>query len=303
MSKSNKTMASRESRIQADQEVVSLAFMEEAAPKVSKFEESMAILYGPPGIGKTSLCAEIPGHYIIDTELKSGWLERRATEVPNWPSFKAFIDMMESHPELVETVSMWQVDTIDKLISKCMNTICYEWGIMDLSEEGFARAWTELFAEVTAQIMRLKALGPGVLLVSHERTIERKARHIIIDHTRMDVSPGVFATLSNMADITMHMTYVTRSDDIADIGRQRCLVTRGDETQDAKDCTHMLPEVIKFKTEAGAVKQVLAAFTTGNAASERSKTIESSKKTAKKTTKKVKKAVKKSKKAAKRTSK
>ena len=174
MSKSNKTMASRESRIQADQEVVSLAFMEEAAPKVSKFEESMAILYGPPGIGKTSLCAEIPGHYIIDTELKSGWLERRATEVPNWPSFKAFIDMMESHPELVETVSMWQVDTIDKLISKCMNTICYEWGIMDLSEEGFARAWTELFAEVTAQIMRLKALGPGVLLVSHERTIERK---------------------------------------------------------------------------------------------------------------------------------
>jgi len=300
MSKSNKTMASRESRIIADQKVVDLSFMDTAAQKVSKLEESISILYGPPGVGKTTFCSEIPGHYIIDTEEKSGWLTRRASEVPNWPSFKAFIAMMEASPEKVATVSMWQIDTIDVLIAKCMNTICYEWGLMDLSEEGFARAWTELFAEVEAQIVRLKALGPGVLLVSHERTIERKARHIIIDHTRMDVSPGVFARLSNMADITMHMTYVTRSDDIADIGRQRCLVTRGDETQDAKDCTHMLPEVIKFKTEAGAVKQVLAAFTAGNAASERSKAIESSKKTAKKTTKKVKKAVKK---AAKRTSK
>jgi hypothetical protein len=253
--------ASRVDRIIADQEVVDLPFMETAQAGAKEFQQCISILYGPGGIGKTSWACQVPGMYLIDSENKSQWQIRRATHVPNWVSFKAFIDKMEREPELVASVRMWGIDTIDVLVSKCMSTICAEWEIMDLSEEGFSRAWQELVQEVTFQVLRLRALGPGVLLVSHEREVEVKRRHLQMDHTRMDVSKSVFNALSFMSDLTMHMTYTVKDTVAGDQKAPRCLVTRGNEEQDAKNCTKAaLPDVMPFKTEREAVGKVIAAF-------------------------------------------
>lgn len=254
-------LVSRNARIEADQEVVDLPFMTEPQQGAARFEDCIAILYGPSGVGKTRLCSEIPGHYIIDAENKSQWNRRRATYVPNWPSFKAFIEQMERAPELVATVKMWCIDTIDVLVTKAMSTICAEWELLDLSEEGFSRAWQELVQEVVFQILRLRQLGPGIVMVSHEREVEIKHRFIKLDHTRMDVSKSVFNALSFISDLTLHMTYEVEGTLPGDRTAKRCLVTRGNETADAKNCTRAnLPDSLPFHTEREAVQKILDAF-------------------------------------------
>jgi len=275
-------------RMVADQDVADLPFMEEAQVGAGSFQECIAILYGPPGAGKTAIACQVPGHYLIDSENKSQWQKRRATYVPNWVSLRAFTDKMEKRPELVATVQMWVIDTIDVLVDKGISTVCLDRGITDLSDEGFARAWQDLKSEVIYQVLRLRALGPGVLLVSHEREIEIKRRHLQMTHTRMDLSKSIFNAISFLADMTMHLTYTVKDTIAGDINAERCLVFRGNEDEDAKNCTTAdLPARMPFKTEDEAVQRILSAFSGEPRMAERSSP------TKKKVVKKVKKKVKK----------
>jgi hypothetical protein len=93
------------------------------------------------------------------------------------------------------------------------------------------------------------------------------------------------------------MRYVDKSKTSAELGHMRCLSIIGSEEEDAKDNTGLLsaacgsePGVIKFKTEAQAVKRVLECFenrgNAGKISQGHRKTIKKAKKVAKKAKKK-----------------
>jgi len=255
-----RTKASRKERIEADQETRPIVFMEKPKRAVSTFQQSICTLYGPTKIGKTTFASHIPGAYLLATESGYSWLPFRFQDIANWPTFKAFIDEMEDSPKKVKTVSMWIIDTIDILVKKCMSTICYEWGLTDLSEEGFSRAWTELADELVFNILRLRDLGPGILMISHERQRESRTRRLIITKDSLDLSNSIFNAISYISDIILHMRYVDKSKTSAELGHLRCLSTRGSEEEDAGDRTGRLNEIIKFRTEKQAVRKVLECF-------------------------------------------
>lgn len=265
--KSERTKASRVARIDNEQVVHNIDFNDEPYSEYKSFEETMSSLYGPTGIGKTTFAFNIPGCHILATEPINNPSSFRHTRIQNWPTFKYFIDKMEKNPRLYRGVTMWAIDTIEALKDKCMSTICYEWGITDLSEEGFSRAWQELRSELEFQLLRLYDLGPGILFISHERQRESKGRRLVIHRDTMDLSNSINNCVSYLSAIIMHMRYVDKSKQSKELGHMRCLSVRGSEEEDAKDNTGRLESIcyldtgtIKFKTERIAVNKILKAF-------------------------------------------
>lgn len=264
---STRTKASRKARIEEEQTVHAVALNANPWAEYCSFQETISSLYGPTGIGKTTFAFNIPGMHILSTEPVNNPSEFRHTAIANWPTFKAFINEVEKKPAFVKKVSMWGIDTIEALVAKALSSVCYEWGLTDLSEEGFARAWMELREELIYNLLRLRDLGPGILLISHERQRESKGRRINLTKDTMDLSPSINNAISFLSTIIMHMRYVDQSETSAELGHLRCLCIRGSEEEDAKDNTDLLAAacsrdtgMIKFKTEKIAVRKILRCF-------------------------------------------
>lgn len=255
-----KTKAGRKFRIDQSQIVAPILFDEEPTVSAASFQELIATLYGPPKIGKTTLGHLIPDIYFLATEPGCQCLPVRYSEIPNWVTFRKFVEHMEERPEQVSKVSMWCIDVADALSQMCVENIYFEWGINEMTDEGWGRAYTELRQEFAFWLLRLKALGPGILLISHERQREHMTRQIKLSKASMDLPNTTYNVVSNNSDIIMHMRYVRKSRDSSELGEMRCLSIRGDETEDAGDRTGKLPAVIKFHTEQEAVNEILACF-------------------------------------------
>lgn len=255
-----KSKASRKHRLAEAQVVKPIIFADKAVVKARRFQDCVVSLFGPAKIGKSKFASCIPNIYFLATEPGYEWLKLRTSDIDNWPTFKRFVEEMEKSPRKVKTVSMWTIDTIDRLCNMCMATICYEWGLTDLSEEGWSRAWTELRDEVTYWILRLKALGPGILFISHERQRDIVSRRIKLTKDSLDLPNTTYNVISYFSDITLHMRYVGKSRRSEELGKMRCLATVPSEAEDAGDRTGRLPEIIKFRTEKQAVRKILRCF-------------------------------------------
>ncbi len=265
--KSKATKASRIARIAAEQEVHPIRLSHEPTSEYRRFEQTISILYGPTGIGKTTFGISIPGAHILATEPINSPKKFSSTRIENWPTFKHFLDELDKNPGFADGVSMWVLDTIDALVPKCMSTICYEWGLTELSDEGFARAWSELKQELLFSLCRLATFGPGILMVSHERMLPFMRHRIQLEKESLDLSPSISNAVSFLSSIILHMRYVDKSKSSAELGDMRCLCIRGSDDEVAKDNTELLQAVctpdtnlIKFKTEEVAIRKILGCF-------------------------------------------
>ncbi len=252
--------AGRKFRLEQSQVTAPIIFAQTPRVSAKRFQDTFSCLYGPTKIGKSTLASLIPGTYLLATEPGYEWLNVRVTDVPNWKTFKKFVEYMENHPKDVASVKMWVVDTVDNLSQMCIEGICFDWGLTDISDEGWGRAWQELRQEFTFWILRLKALGPGVLFISHERQREFSSRKIKLNKDSMDLPGTTYSVVSYLCDVILHMRYVKQSHKAEEIGELRCLSMRPSETEDAGDKTKRLPSIIKFETEQQAVDKILQCF-------------------------------------------
>ena len=193
--------------------------------------------------------------------------------IPTWPTFRAFVDKMEKSPELVKTVKMWVIDTIDSLAPLGISTICHDMGIADLREatrkvggDGwFAEAWQELRFELEYQILRLASFGPGVLILSHERDRKRVENNREVEKSSMDLSNSIYNSIGDACSMILHMRVVNDVTRKAKSRPIRCLSCLSSESEEAKDnLNNMLkkyPEgIMKFTTEKEAVDNLLGCF-------------------------------------------
>jgi len=277
--------ASRLKRIEKQQTAHEIEFETKASAATTCFEESISALFGMPGIGKSKFAEEMgfalqekygldqSGAYFIQCERINHSWNIRKTMTPTWPTFRAFVDKMEKSPELVKTVKMWVIDTIDSLAPLGISTICHDMGIADLREatrkvggDGwFAEAWQELRFELEYQILRLASFGPGVLILSHERDRKRVENNREVEKSSMDLSNSIYNSIGDACSMILHMRVVNDVTRKAKSRPIRCLSCLSSESEEAKDnLNNMLkkyPEgIMKFTTEKEAVDNLLGCF-------------------------------------------
>jgi len=282
--KSNK-FASRLKRIEKQQGVHDVEFEMKASAATTCFEESISALFGMPGIGKSKFAEEMgfalqekyhlseSGVYFIQCErINHSWNIRKSI-IPTWPTLRTFVDKAEKSPEFVKTVKMWCIDTIDALVPLGISTICHDMGIADLREatrkvgmDGwFAEAWQELRYELEYQILRLAALGPGVLILSHERDRKKTENNREVEKASMDLSNSIYNSIGDACSMILHMRVVNDVTRKAKSRPIRCLSCLSSETEEAKDNLNVLlkkyPEgTMRFATEREAVDNLLGCF-------------------------------------------
>lgn len=277
---------SRLKRIREEQIIQPVQFQKEATSSCKKFEETISAAFGVPGIGKSRFAAALglalqekyslpySGVYFLQCEpINHPWRIRKS-QLRNWPTFRKFVDDAEKDVAFVSTVKMWVIDTIDGIVPKGISTICDDFGISDLKDatvrvgaDGwFAKAWQELRDELLYQILRLDALGPGVLILSHERERPFIAGCMRTERASMDISNSINNSIGDACSIIMRIRH-KNTEEKGQGQHLRCLSMLSSETEDVKDnlnvvLPHYPDGTIPFRTEEQAVERILGCFGT-----------------------------------------
>lgn len=236
----------------------------EPSKEGGRFQDHLILLYGMVKIGKTTLATYFPGVYFLVTEPGYKAQLIRKSRIPNWTSFRWFVEWAEDNPRTIRDILVWCIDTTTNLSKFCMSWVCGRDGITHPSDQDWGKGWEAFSDEFSHWILRLAAIGKGILFICHEKEREVVSRRMKITKYSPDLPNTTYRIINNLADIIMQMGYVERSRHESELGEMRCLYTKPVEIRDAGDRTGRLPEVIKFETEREAVRKILSCFESEN---------------------------------------
>jgi len=239
---------------------VTIEFEDQPTRPGCRFQDAYTLLYGRPGIGKTTLASHLPGAYFLATEQGYKFLMSRKTHIDCWNKFTAFIEWAEKHPKKIADVQIWVIDTATLLAKYAMYGSCADLGITHPSDSNYGKGWEAYYDNLFGWIARLAGLGRGIMFICHERIRDITVRAMQAEHYGPDLPQKPYRVIMDMCDIALHMAYVEDDEDETKRGRMRCLYSQPTEYRDAKDKTNSLPAELPFLTEKQAVKKIMAAY-------------------------------------------
>lgn len=129
------------------------------------------VVYGPEGIGKSTLASFSPKPLFLDTEMGTGQLDVDRVEVEVLDHISFTINELLSSPHEYKTVVL---DTADNLWRLCADSIVAEnKGWKDIEAPGFGKGYSmaaDRFRLVLGHFDRLINAGINVVIVSHAKT-------------------------------------------------------------------------------------------------------------------------------------
>lgn len=129
------------------------------------------VVYGPEGIGKSTLASYAPKPLFLDTEMGTGQLEVDRVEVEVLDHISYAINELLSSQHEYRTVVL---DTADNLWRLCADSIVAEnKGWKDIEAPGFGKGYSmaaDRFRLVLGHFDRLINAGINVVIVSHAKT-------------------------------------------------------------------------------------------------------------------------------------
>lgn len=129
------------------------------------------VVYGPEGIGKSTLASYAPKPLFLDTEMGTGQLEVDRVDVEVLDHISYTINELLTSPHEYKTVVL---DTADNLWRLCADSVVAEnknW--KDIEAPGFGKGYSmaaDRFRLVLGHFDRLISNGINVVIVSHAKT-------------------------------------------------------------------------------------------------------------------------------------
>lgn len=216
--------------------VVRVSLPKKPSKPPSDFKNISILLHGEKKIGKSSLFVQEPNAFFLEFDPLQPYkiLQR---QVPDWPHFLAYIDLLETNPGNVETVIL---DGVDICYQACFDWCCTKLVIQHPhDEDDYGRSWKFIRTEFEKAMLRVLNLeGIAARFISHSKWTK------VESHTGKKINKLVpFLTtqaeevLGGRVDLWAAYQYS---------GKRRILTIKGDETISAG---HRIDE--QFRTPDG----------------------------------------------------
>ncbi|HEM5156806.1 TPA: AAA family ATPase [Streptococcus suis] len=213
------------------------------------------VIYGPEGIGKSSLAAQFPNPLFIDTEGSTDNMDvARADKPTSWTMLMNHIAFVKANPTICKTLV---IDTIDWAEALALQYICAQHNKSGIEDFGWGAGYTYLIEEIGRLLDRLQELvelGINVVLTAHAQVKKFTKPDELGGYDRYELKlsnkkteTNVSAKVKEWADMVLFLNYKTYiiTDDKTKKqkaqGGQRVMQTTHSPSWDAKN-RHNLPE-------------------------------------------------------------
>ena len=223
--------------------------------KVSKPQR--VVIYGPEGIGKSTLSAAFPEPVFLDTE--GGTIHLNVTRFPKpetWDDVLSFISQLSQAKHDFNTLVVDTVDWLERLLVEHICRKSHKDGIEDF---GYGKGYTYLAEEFSRFLQSLEALretGMNLVMVAHStiRKFEQPDAAGAYDRYELKLSKQCAPLLKEWCDLLLFVNYFTKVTEKdgkqkAVGGKERRIYTSHCAAFDAKN-RHELDDVLPMAFES-----------------------------------------------------
>ena len=175
-------------------------------PKAQK-----VVVYGPEGIGKTTLAAQFPDPLFIDVEGGSAHLDVARAEAPrSWAALLSTVDAVRAERPCATLV----IDTADWAERLCAEHVCAKNKWASIETPGYGKGYTELaeeFGRLLDKLTEVAEAGVNVVLAAHAamRKFEQPDEAAPYDRWELKLQKKVAPLVKEWADAVLFLSYKT----------------------------------------------------------------------------------------------
>jgi hypothetical protein len=154
------------------------------------------LVYGAPGVGKTTFANSYPDALFLSTESGTELMEAASLTIGSWTDFIGAVEALRKDQHSYRVVVL---DTIDLLYPLCVQATCEELGITDPADAEWGRGWRALKTRWINAVHGLRTLRRAdgermcPVFISHERKEPIKERR-----GRKEIETGRFYVSSDL---------------------------------------------------------------------------------------------------------
>lgn len=127
------------------------------------------VIYGPEGVGKTTLAAQFPSPLFIDTESSSDYLDVPRLPAPtSWQMLLDEVTWIRDYP--YECGGTLVLDTADWAQKLAIDDVCNSMGFKSIEEPGYGKGYTyvtERFGKLLNMLSEVCESGLNVVVTAH----------------------------------------------------------------------------------------------------------------------------------------
>lgn len=213
------------------------------------------VIYGPEGIGKSTLASKFPAPVFIDTEGSTARMDNveRFDTPAGLDDVIADLDQLYGEEHSYKTVV---IDTMDKLELMINDKVCQEQNVTGIESIGYGKGYTFAAEKLNKLLGKLDALrmakGMNIVIVCHGqmRKFEQPDEMGAYDRWELKLSKKAAPMVKEWADMVLfanYKTYVVKTETGSKKaqGGKRVMYTTHNPCWDAKNRDN-LPEMLDF---------------------------------------------------------